>query len=228
LDITRLPFLSGSLARDADKPRIAHEGQQAVDLLHGRHFVDCLRGRVFSQSATPLGLAIPIYTATAIAGAMPLWNPPGSGVVVELLRVDICYGSGTAAFSSLGLMAGQLSSIGTASGCSAFAATVPVNGYLLGGNGSRCISSNAGAVTVTAGTATAPVAGIPGAGWVRSVADINLEAQTGTAHGSGLHTYDFDGTVIVPPGVLVYFAATLASVALYATCVQWKEIPIVQ
>lgn len=200
----------------------------AIKNMFGQHFSDTYAGRVFSQAATPLGLAIPIYTATAIAGGMPIWNPPGSNVNVELISVDVDYGSGTAAFASVGLMAGPLQSIATASGCSAFANTTPANGMLLGGNASKCSSSNAGAVTVTAGVATAPSLGTVGAGWVRSLASINLEAATGTAHGTGIQRYDFQGTVIVPPGVLVYLAATLASVALYASTIVWKEIPITQ
>lgn len=192
----------------------------------GKHFEDARAGRVYSQAATPLGLAIPIYTATAIAGGMPIWNPPGSGMDVELCRVDINYGSGTADYGSLGLMAGQLNSIATASGCSAFAATTPMNGYLGKQGGSRAMSSNTGTVTVTAGVATPPVAGVPGAGWLRSLASMNLEAQTGTAHGNLIVTYDFDGTLVIPPGWLVYLAATKATTALFASCVVWAELPI--
>lgn len=194
--------------------------------MYALHFTDTWAGRVFSQSATPLGLAIPIYTATAIAGAMPLWNQPGSGVNIELIQVDIDYGSGTSAYGAIGLMAGPLQSIGTATGCSAFAATPPVNGFLLNGAGSKTTSSNAGTVTVTAGTAGPPVSGVPGAGWVRSIADMNLEAQTGTAQGTGIHSYFFNGTVLIPQGVLVYLAATLASAALFASTIVWKEVPV--
>lgn len=192
----------------------------------GLHYSDTLAGRVFSQAATPLGLAIPIYTATAIAGGMPVWNPPGSNRNIELISVDFTYGSGTAVYGSIGLMAGQLNSIATASGCSAFAATTPVNGFLLAGANSKAMSSNAGTVTVTAGTAAAPVAGVPGAGWVRSLAEINLEAQTATAQSTNVITYQFNGTILIPPGVLIYFASTLASVALYATTVVWAEYVI--
>lgn len=194
----------------------------------GLHYSDTILGRVFSQAAgPPAGAAIPIYNATAIAGGMPIWNPPGSNRNVELISVDIDYGSGTAVYGPIGLMAGQLNSIATASGCSAFAATTPVSGLLLAGPASKCMSSNTGTVTVSAGTATPPVAGIPGAGWVRSLADINLEAATGTANITGIHTYVFNGTIIVPPGVLIYLAAGQASVALYATTIIWKEVPVV-
>ncbi len=157
---------------------------------------------------------------------MPILNPTGSGILVELVQVDINYGSGTAEYASVGLMAGYCAGIGTATGCSAFAATVPMNGYIGGGAASKVMSSNAGTVTVTAGVATAPVLGVAGAGWIRSLADINLEAQTGTAHGTGIHQYSFNGTIIVPPGVIVYLASGRASTALYATSIIWKEIPI--
>jgi hypothetical protein len=193
-------------------------------MAYGLHYTDTLAGRVFAQSATPLGLAIPIYTATAIAGGMPIWNPPTSNRNVELISVDIDYGSGTSVYGSVGLMGLPLAAIATGALCTALAATTPTNGFLLGGASSRVISSNAGTVTVTAGVATAPSATAPG--WIRGLASINLEAQTGTAHATGIQKYVFDGTVIIPPGVMVYLAATLASVALFCSSIVWKEIPI--
>ncbi len=195
--------------------------------MYAKHFTDAWTGRIFSQSCAPaVGIAIPIFSATAVAGSMPLWNPPGSGVIVELISVDVDYGGGsTAGFGSIGLMAGPLQAIATASGCSVFSATAPVNGYLLQGPGTRCVSSNLGTITVTAGTGTAPVAGIAGAGWVRTLFDFNLEANTGTAHGTGIHTYNFDGTVAIPPGVLVYLAAGVATIATYCSTMIWKEVP---
>lgn len=190
--------------------------------MYGLHLSDTLAGRVFSQSATPLGLAIPIYTATAIAGSMPIFNPPGSNRIIELISVDINYGSGTADFGSIGLMGLPLTAVATGALCTAFAETTPVNAFLGAGTPSRVKSSNTGTVTVTAGTAVAPAATAPG--WIRSLASINLEAQTGTAHGTGIQTYSFNGTIAVPEGFMIYFACTKASVALYATSVVWKEI----
>ena len=185
--------------------------------MFGTHLSDVYAGRVFSQAATPLGLAIPIYTATAIAGGMPIWNPPNSNVRVELISVDIGYGSGTADFGSIGLMCRRLDAIATGEIMTALAETTPDNGFLFGGNRSKVKSSNAGTCTVTAGVA---------ADWKRTLFSINLEAQTGTAHASQPCHYNFDGTVVIPPGVLVYLAATKATVALYASCVVWKEIAI--
>lgn len=217
MELTRLPFLTNK--RDRESPVIGDERQQAVDLLHGKHYNDTLRGRVFHQASTPLGLALPVYTATAIAGGMPIWNPKGSGVNVELIHADFGYGSGTATYGSIGLMYinTNQSSLATGAPITAFAATTPTNGLLGYGLSSQVQSSNAGTCTITAGTA---------ANWIRTLASFNLEAQTGTAHGIIQVHHDFDGTIIVPPGGLVFFAASQATTALFAASVSWKEIPI--
>jgi hypothetical protein len=38
--------------------------------------------------------------------------------------------------------------------------------------------------------------------------------------------HDFEGTVIVPPGTLVYACATKAGVALQWSTIIWKELPV--
>lgn len=200
-------------------PVLGRDDQLAVDMLHGKHYLDALAGRVFSQTTTPLGLAIPIYTATAIAGSQPIWNPPNSGVNIELIAADVARTSGTADFGAIGLMARKLNAIATGENCTAFADTAPINGMLLvGGSASKAKSSNAGTVTVSAGVA---------GDFVRNLFTVNLEADTGVAHATTKAREDFDGTVIVPPGVLVYLAMTKASVALFSSTLIWKEIPLV-
>ncbi len=195
--------------------------------MQGLHYNDTLSGKLFMQPVTPLGLALPIYTATAIGGAgicaLPLWNPPGSNVIVELVSVDIDYGSGTADYGSVVLMGVPLNGVFTGSPCTALATTIPINGYLGGGNVSKVSSNNgAGTCTVVAGTAVAPTALAPGL--VRNLADINLEAQTGTPQGVGIHTYVFNGTLSVPPGWMVYLASMRATTgALFASTLIWKE-----
>lgn len=210
----RYPFRSGK--RDAERPVMGDERQVLFDTLHGKHYADALAGRVFSQAATPLGLAIPIYTATAIAGGMPIWNPPNSGVDIELLWVDCPRASGTADFGAIGLMLRELAAIATGAIMTALAETTPFNAIPFGGNKSKVKSSNAGTCTVSAGAA---------ADWARSLFSINLEADTGTAHPTVASRYEFDGSLIIPPGVLGYLACTKASVALYASTLVWKEVP---
>lgn len=195
---------------------------------NGLHFSDTLSNRVYSQSSTIVGEALPIYTATAATGAsLPIWNPPGSGVNVELIEHSIARGSGTSTFGAIGLMVGGVNSIATASGLSAFATTTAVNrrtGTAL--SGSAVVSSRTGTVTVTAGTATPHVPGIPGAGWFQTMFSHNLEADTGTAHAATPCVYQWNGTFILTPGHLCYLAATTATTALYVCTVIWKEVPI--
>ncbi len=210
----QMPFRTGG----SGEPELTGENAQIVQSLHGKHYEDCLAGRVFSQTPTPLGLAIPIYTATALAGAMPIWNPTGSGVNVELISIASGYVSGTSAYGTVVLMARTDvgNQFATGSEITAFAETVPDNGILGSGVASKVRSSNAGTVTVTAGVAAEAV---------RTLFTMNLEAATSTAHPLTQVRVDFDGSVIVPPGVLVWLGNRVASSALFATTVVWKELP---
>lgn len=190
----------------------------ALDMQHGKHYLDAKAGRVFSQTTTPLGLAIPIYTGTALAGGLPIWNPSGSNVNVELIRITIAKTSGTSAFFAAVLMfrEGLGAEIATGAQITAFAATTPFNGLLGAGRASQVKSSNAGTVTVTAGVAEEAVRSFFGTG----------AAADATTNGAEYFDQDIDGTLIVPPGSMVWLAATKASVALYASTIVWKEIPI--
>lgn len=189
------------------------------------HYADTLNGNVFSSCSTPAGLAIPVYTATAIANSQPLFNPPGSNRNIELISFDLDYVSGTAVYGGIFMMGLPLTAIASGALCTAFAQTTPQNGILGGGNASKAYSSNAGTVTVTGGTSSPPASTAPGV--IRTLANINLEAQTGTAHGTTISQYVFNGTVIVPPGYMVYFVSTIATSALYATTLVWAEYTII-
>ncbi len=196
------------------------QGESLGSAIHPQFYQQASNGYVFSQAATPLGLAIPIYTATALAGGMPIWNPAGSGRNVVLICADFGWASGTADFAAVGLMtrSSMGSALGTAAPFSAFAATTPKNGLIGAGVASVAQSSNSGTVTLTT------LGGV--ADWTRNLASINLEANTGTAHGTNTAHYEFNGSIIIPPGSACWFAATKASVALYATSVVWYEAPL--
>ena len=202
------------------------EGQQLVDQVHGKYYQANQKYSVFSHAPTPLGLAIPIYTATALVGGMPVWNPSGSGVKAVLAKCHISRVSGTAAVVNFGLYArnGMGSVIGTGQQATAFAETTPINGQLGlvnsiagtgGGPTSRVKSSRAGTVTISAGVAAELVEALGGSG---------IEADA-TTNGISLINHDFDGRIEVYPGTMVWVASVLASVALYMTQLSWYELP---
>lgn len=195
--------------------------------MQGLHFSDTWNGITFSQTTTPLGLALPIYTATAIGGSgicsLPIFNPPGSNRNIELVSYDINFASGTLAFGAILLMGLPLNAVGTGALCTVASWTQPVNGRLLGGQGSQVKSNNgAGTVTVTAGTAAAPSETAPGV--IRTLFDAGAQTTT-TANGFGTHTYTFNGTILVPPGYMIYLASTVTQVSasLESMGVTWKE-----
>ncbi len=201
----------------------------------GIHFSDAMAGRVFSQTttSTAVGVALPVYTATAICttaiGTPVVLNQSNSNVVCELIAADLEYCSGTTALASVGLMMGFCTGIGAATGCSVLTSTTAVNGNLGIVGGSKVISTNVTtvtSVTVTAGVFTAPVTGVPGAGWVRNLFSLNLENSTTTPHGTNLATYWFNGTALMQPGTICYLAASLGTTSLYNATLIWKEISL--
>ena len=198
--------------------------QLLADQFHAALYQAGKRGRVFTQTTTPLGLAIPIYTATALAGGMPIWNPTGSNVVVNLLEFSAGYVSGTSVASTFGLMArnGVGSVIATGSQITAFAETVAVNGRLGvvnaiagtgGGESSKVKSSNAGTVTVTAGVAAEMVQVMGGESALIATTAMNPYS----------FVYDFKGRWQVYPGTMVWIAGAAASGALLAQSITWEE-----
>lgn len=221
-----IPFLSGKSG--VSEGMAGDAGQQIVDLLHGgKYYHVNQKYGCFSSANTPLGLAIPIYTATALAGGMPVWNPQGSGVKAVLTKVNIARASGTAAVATFGLMArnGVGSVIATGSQITAFAETTPINGKLGlvnaiagsgGGPASKVKSSRAGTVTVSAAVA---------AEWVETLGGTGVEADA-TTNGISFINHDFDGRIEVYPGTMVWIGSVLASVALYTTTIGWYEVPI--
>lgn len=214
------------------KVELVDRNGNPLNVVNGKLQVNALTGlasggRVFTQTVTPLGLAIVIYTATALVGALPLWNPTGSGVKVVPLSYTVARVSGTTAFAAFGMMArnGVGSVVATGSQITAFAETTPVNGKLGlvnsisgagGGETSKIKSSNAGTITVTASVA---------AEFIRTMGYMQPEIDT-TPTGINVIEHDFKGRVEVYPGTMVWIAATKASVALFAQTIEWEEVPI--
>ena len=191
-------------------------GQLIVAGLHGKYYESARDGNVFIQTTTPLGLAIPIYTSTA--PRCMLLNPSGSGKNAVLIRISAARASGTTVEFAAGLMRVLSVGAGPATGApvSALPGTTPFNGLVGKGKTSQMISDFAGTIATTAGAAGDFFYSL-----FRSYAAIG----TSTA-GDGEMAHNFEGQVAVPPGVAIWLAASVASVALYATTLVWEEVDI--
>lgn len=207
--------LQGPLVIAANPVQAAgFEAETIVTELHGKYYAAAKAGRVFQQSVVVGGVAIPI--SSTVAPIIALWNPTGSGKNAVLIRYLANFVATPAIPGTIGLMAllQAGSNIGTGAPVVAFNTVAPVNGIIGGGLASAMRSSNAATNTLIA------------AGTWHTTLFANF---TGTAAAvvppSGPLIYDFDGTVIVPPGVLVYPAASAASALMQQTLI-WEEVPV--
>ena len=213
LDTADLAFGAQKRAGERARPALTSD-------FHGRYYETSKNGRLIIASTTPLGLAIPIYTGTAPRVA--ILNPEGSGVNVNLLSISCQRASGTTVEFAAGLFMAAATAVATGAFVTAFPGALNVardttrNGILGRGEAPRALYAISGTVT-----ATAWAAGDHFYSLFHSYAGIGTSTGDGTPW-----THDFDGKVLIPPGTFVALAASVASVALYATTLVAEEIDI--
>jgi hypothetical protein len=202
---------------DGQNPTIlmGRQAEQIFAELHGKYYTQTLRGNLYVGSTPIAGVAIPISSSTAPTPC--LWNPAGSGTNAVLVAYYLGYTGGTGVVGGLGYYAvtGAGNAIATGAPFSAFASTTPTNGLVGSGGSSKMKWSSTGTNTLTtAGTL------VRGFGVGQSAV-----AAAGTSIW-GLYVDYFDGTMIIPPGVAWYPAATAASVDTFVQSLIWYEAPI--
>lgn len=176
----------------------------------GKYYTDSFLGRSFIGSTPAAGVAFPISTGTAVT--FGLWNTSSKfNAVLQYLKAS--YTSGTIALGTWGI-ANQYCgfAIGTAAPLSAFTDATPKNAFLGGGNVSQ-MRFTASAATLTAGGTQAT--------WLGA-------GQESATAGLGIWGVreDFDGSIIVPPGQLVFVCGSVAQTGLYSMSLQWAEVPV--
>lgn len=176
----------------------------------GKYFPEAAAGNVFIGSTAAAGTAFPISTGTAVTFA--LWNTSNNKNAV-LLNLRVGYTSGTIALGTIGL-ANQYCgfALGTAAPLSVFTDGTPKNAIL--GNGkASAMRFTPSAATLTAGGTAAMFVGK------------SIESAT-----AGLGVFDcnidLDGTIIVPPGQMVFLCGSVAQTALFSASLVWAEIDI--
>jgi hypothetical protein len=179
--------------------------------LHGKYYTQTYRGYLF-HGINAAAAAIPA-NGTALTGFV-LWNPSGNIKNLVPVRMTAGWSATTEAPGNIQLafLAGAGATIATAAPVSAFTAATPQNGLLGGGNATTAKFGTAATLT-TAGTV------LTGTGWSHLT-------TTGTAtFGSFQYTYEYDGSLIIPPGVLVYPVASTATASTYNITIVWYEAP---
>jgi hypothetical protein len=175
----------------------------------GKYATEVAMGRVFIGSTAVGGTAFPISTGTAVT--FGLWNTNPNKYAIPLwFRAG--YTSGTIALGTIGF-ANQACgyAIGTAAPLSAFTAATPKNALL--GGGSSSMQFTGSAATLTAGGTACWWSGH------------SIESATA---GLGVFTIkeDFDGSLIVPPGQLLFVCGSVAQTGLFTMSMAWCETDV--
>jgi hypothetical protein len=209
----QIPFLSGK--RTAADPVLGEDRQLLVDELHGRNFNAALRGQLFVASTASAGIALIVPATT---GNHPtLWNPLGSGVDLNIVRLDVSYVSGNNAPTAIEWAVTKNAGAQNATGSPILTFTkVAVDSARIGGP----VSSQAlWAPAVNTYTA-APAFYAP----------TGLSLFTGvaaTAVAPFTMSVTYDGALVVAPGVALSLCSQAATTtALFQVAITFEEVPI--
>lgn len=186
------------------------QGEQIVTELHGKWYTQAYRGNVFIGSTALAGTVIPINAASLVS-TFTLWNPLGSGKNLELISYDLgIAGTTTAVIGSIGLVfqaaVGAAIVIPTSQ-----TALTPINAVIGLGNAPVAKLLSAGTLT-----GTPSVLGSLGISF----------GTTGATPGPATAHYEFDGKMIVPPGVLITTVSTAAQTQAMQQQFIWAEVPV--
>jgi hypothetical protein len=190
--------------------RFGRDGSLVVCENHGKYFEQALRGNMYVASTLTAGIAL-IVSATT--GNCPtLWNPLGSGVNAEIVRLSVTYISGVTAPTALYWMitspAG--SAIATGAPIATFTAVAAANLLIGQGKVSSCR-------------------------WAPAICTFTAAPAYYTATGIGLGTgaptvvpsvinVDYDGLLVIPPGTAISLCSQAATTtALYAVSLYYGE-----
>lgn len=176
----------------------------------GKYATDVTLGRVFIGSTAAAGVALPISTGTAVT--LGVWNTSTNKYAIPLW-IAIGYTSGTIALGEFGMANQDCGyAIGTAAPLSAFTTATPKNALLGSGNASSMLFTGSTATLTTGGTACA---------WLGK----SIESATA---GLGIFNcfHDFDGSLIVRPGQLLFPCGSVAQTGIFTISMAWAEVAI--
>jgi hypothetical protein len=195
------PPANPSVADNANQPfLLGKSGEGLFSELHGKWYTAAYRNRLFMGMALIAGVTIPVNTTTA--PTFTLFNPLGSGVMVELATLDIGWPAAatTVVATILGSVSTQTPTAVTSGGV-----TVPVP---IGAGGV------AQAKLYTAATITAITTHLP------------LLQITSTADAEVASHYEFDGRVVLAPGGLITLTSTPVQTGVAIPAFTWAEWPV--
>ena len=169
-------------------PVLGQQTEQLVSEIHGKWFVAAQRGNLFMANVT--AVTIPVIASTLVS-VFSLYNPVGSGIVMELVDIDFGQVLATTVVDAVGLYY----SAGTAAAAGTFTTKGTIQSALVG----------SGLVGKGLFYSAYTHSGTP----VRQRILQSFGATTDA--GLSLNTKELDGKVLIPEGCVVSLAMTTAA-----------------
>lgn len=200
------PFTTSMPDGSDSDATLGRNGEQLVSEIHGKFFTACARGALFTFNVA--AVTIPVVAATLVS-VFSLYNPVGSGKLLELVDLDVSTVLATTVVDTVGLY--------VSSPVLAAKGTFTTAGTVLSG----IIGSTAAGV------------GIPYSAYTHSGTPTLYKIVGG--YGAVTETsvnqihYDFDGKVCIAPGAIVSVAMSTAAGTASGNDIgiTWIETPIV-
>lgn len=179
----------------------------------GQYYTDTLLGNVFIGSTAVAGVKPPAYNATA--HTFCVWNPLGSGknIIPIQLRVGWSDTTGAAGNIVLSYQTGVGAQVATGSAITAATLVAPVNA-LVGSNTASVAKFAPATATFAAATSLLKTTGI---------SQLVTTATTATL-GYFSAAEDYNGTLIIPPGVALCVAGNIALLSNMDITLVWEEV----
>lgn len=200
--------------RAADEQIVTQRGgkdaEGMVSELNARYYELAYRGRLFTTTA--FVTANVIFSTAAGTGGPLIWNPPGSGINVVLLKVGWAVTVTTTITAAIGITGGSGQLLAPTA---ATAIDVAQKTTLVGSNFTSLAQAyeigtvlNAGALFMAYG---------------------NVSTAAVTVQNPNPTWVDFEGSIIAPPGSWLSAGScskTLSSLAILHVSAMWAEVPI--
>ena len=199
------PIPNSSIADGSNPVQLfGKAGDAVVSELHGKYYTAAYRGKLFSANVS--AVTVP-QVASNLVSVFTLWNPPGSGVVMEIVETTVGQVLATTVVDTVGwyFSTAVLSAAGT------FTTAGTVQNKLVGG------FAGAGKFYSAYTHSGTPVL-------IDIIGDFGAVTATATQGPTKLH----DGKLILPPGIAMSVAMSTAAGTASGLAIQadWAEFPI--
>ncbi len=190
-------------------------GEVLSTALHTTYYHANLAGKVFQATTLVAGVTLPVQAAS-FTGVFTIWNPLGSGVNVELIRI-------THAFTTVTEVVGPIAlyiqtSVGNANALPTSLTALTTRPGLWGG-----ASINPTAVAQAAVYSAATFTDTVGTNMFQGPILFGPAAATSTANQPC--NYDFNGNTLLGPGALASVACFAAQTQTSGLSIIWAEWP---